>query len=362
MSACYIGVMTTYHSVLFGDARDMAAITDESIDLLVTSPPYPMIAMWDTGFADRDPAIAAALQAGRGKEAYELMHLQLDACWRECARVLAPGGIACINIGDTTRTLDERFRLYPNHSRVSHAMTELGLEPLPSILWKKPSNAPNKFMGSGMLAPGAYVTHEHEWILLFRNGRRRRFHKHERSRRRESAYFWEERNIWFSETWDLRGVPQRLNNTACRARSAAFPFEIPFRLITMFSVYGDTVLDPFAGLATTGVAAVAAGRNSVMLETDRSLQVEIRRAFDNAVAIGAQRQRDRLAYQSGLEERRTALQATLPRHHNSRIGLPVMTTQETDLRLLLPNGIEQVATDPPLRYRVDHTELSFTGR
>lgn len=354
--------MTTHHSVLFGDARDMAAITDESIDLLVTSPPYPMIAMWDTGFADRDPAIAAALQAGRGKEAYELMHLQLDACWRECARVLAPGGIACINIGDTTRTLDERFRLYPNHSRVSHAMTELGLEPLPSILWKKPSNAPNKFMGSGMLAPGAYVTHEHEWILLFRNGRRRRFHKHERSRRRESAYFWEERNIWFSETWDLRGVPQRLNNTACRARSAAFPFEIPFRLITMFSVYGDTVLDPFAGLATTGVAAVAAGRNSVMLETDRSLQVEIRRAFDNAVAIGAQRQRDRLAYQSGLEERRTTLQATLPRHHNSRIGLPVMTTQETDLRLLLPNGIEQVATDPPLRYRVDHTELAFTGR
>ena len=56
--------MTTHHSVLFGDARDMAAIADESVHLVVTSPPYPMIAMWDAIFADQDPNIAEALHAG----------------------------------------------------------------------------------------------------------------------------------------------------------------------------------------------------------------------------------------------------------------------------------------------------------
>lgn len=354
--------MTTHHSVLFGDARDMAAIADESVHLVVTSPPYPMIAMWDAIFADQDPNIAEALHAGRGEAAYELMHLQLDACWRECKRVLVPGGIACINIGDATRTLDEQFRLYPNHSRIIQAMTGFGLEPLPSIIWKKPSNAPNKFMGSGMLAPGAYVTHEHEWILVFRKGSRRRFDKHERSRRRQSAYFWEERNTWFSETWDLRGVPQRLGNGAGRARSAAFPFEIPFRLIAMFSLYGDTVLDPFAGLATTGIAAIAAARNSVAVETDISLRAEIQKTFAGAVEIGAQRQHDRLAYQEDLEHRRTTTQATLPRHHNAQIELPVMTSQETDMRLLLPTELQPLSNTPPLRYRVHHSDLTIADR
>ena len=129
-------------------------------------------------------------------------------------------------------------------------MARAGFTSLPDILWRKPTNAPNKFMGSGMLPAGAYVTYEHEYILIFRKGGKRAFDRPPRRRqlRRRSAYFWEERNVWFSDVWtDLTGDAPGSRRRETRARSAAFPFELPYRLIQMFSVYGDTVLDPFAG-------------------------------------------------------------------------------------------------------------------
>ena len=75
------------------------------------------------------------------------MHAELDRAWAEVHRVLAPGGIACINIGDATRTIGERFTLWPNHARILEACGLFGFDNLPAILWRKPTNAPNKFMG-----------------------------------------------------------------------------------------------------------------------------------------------------------------------------------------------------------------------
>lgn len=71
-------------------------------------------------------------------------------------------------IGDATRTINGEFKLYNNHSRIVKSCSELGLTTLPDIIWHKTTNAPNKFMGSGMLPCGAYVTLEHEYILIFR--------------------------------------------------------------------------------------------------------------------------------------------------------------------------------------------------
>ena len=85
----------------------------------------------------------------------------------------------------------------------------LGFQSIPLILWRKQTNAPNKFMGSGMLPAGAYVTLEHEYILVLRKGSKREFKKAEEKRNRhESAIFWEERNIWYSDIWmDTERVP-----------------------------------------------------------------------------------------------------------------------------------------------------------
>ena len=91
------------------------------------------------------------------------------------------------------------------------ACEKLGFINLPNILWHKTTNAPNKFMGSGMLPCGAYVTLEHEWILIFRKGGKRVYKKtEEKEIRRDSSFFWEERNIWFSDIWEIKGVKQPL--------------------------------------------------------------------------------------------------------------------------------------------------------
>jgi len=172
-----------------------------------------MIEMWDDLFCSLDPAIGPALGDGDGRRAFELMHDALAAVWAELDRVLVDGGIACVNVGDATRTLDDSFRVYQNHARIIEAFDGLGFEPLPEILWRKPTNAAAKFMGSGMIPPNAYATLEHEYVLVFRNGSERRSFEPGADRRYESAYFWEERNEWFSDLWtDVRGTLQELES------------------------------------------------------------------------------------------------------------------------------------------------------
>jgi DNA modification methylase len=202
--------MISNHRIRFGDAARMTDVAAGSIHLVVTSPPYPMIEMWDELFC-REASTQKALDSRIGLSAFELMHRQLDQVWNELYRVLVPGGIACINIGDATRTMDGEFALYPNHSRILSHMLRVGFINLPNILWRKQTNAPNKFMGSGMMPPGAYVTLEHESILIFRKGGKRLFNTpEEKTIRRQSAFFWEERNLWFSDVWtDLKGTRQK---------------------------------------------------------------------------------------------------------------------------------------------------------
>lgn len=263
--------MTT-HKIIIGNSNNMATIPDGTVNLIVTSPPYPMIEMWDEMFSRQNPDIRSELETGNGYAAFNKMHEILNSIWKECDRVLADNGFICINIGDATRTISNVFQLYSNHTQVINMFLNMGYCVLPDIHWRKQSNAPNKFMGSGMLPAGAYVTYEHEYILVFRKGGKREFKGNEKSIRQKSAFFWEERNIWFSDLWEIKGTSQIIKTAkASRDRSAAFPFEIPYRLINMYSIEGDTVLDPFAGLGTTTLAAIASKRNSIGIEIDKEI-------------------------------------------------------------------------------------------
>jgi DNA modification methylase len=326
--------MYTSHRFIFSPAQDLSALPPDSVDLVVTSPPYPMIEMWDEPMAAQNPAIAAALAVNQGNEAFELMHRELDKVWGELFRVCRPGGIVCLNIGDATRTLAEDFQLYPNHARLLQSCLRLGFSNLPNILWRKPTNAPNKFMGSGMLASGAYVTLEHEYILIFRKGTKRIFKtEKEKQNRQSSAFFWEERNTWFSDVWDLRGTAQKLKQQNGRERSAAFPFELAYRLINMFSVKGDTVLDPFLGTGTTSLAALAAGRNSIGYEIDDRLSETIRATL-SAQALPELNRYTHLRLQRHQDFVRDRQQQKGPdafKHLNVPYQFPVMTSQEKDL-------------------------------
>ncbi len=328
--------MQTTHSLHVGDAQQMSAIGEGSVHLVVTSPPYPMVEMWDATFGELVPGLADLIQGQRGMDAFEAMHRALDAVWTECHRVLVPGGFACINIGDATRSIGGEFCLYPNQARIVAGLLRVGLTPLPDILWRKPTNAPNKFMGSGMLPAGAYVTYEHEYILIFRKGGKRQFTGDDRSLRAESAFFWEERNLWFSDLWmDLKGADQGLTQGGPRERSAAFPFELPYRLVNMYSLRGETVLDPFAGTGTTLAAALAAGRSSLGYERMAAFQPLVAAALAGAVEVGRRRASERLiAHEAFIRGR--ADQGKQCKHRSRHYGFPVVTRQEVDLRFTAP--------------------------
>ena len=163
----------TEHKILVGKAQNLSMIKDKSVNLIVTSPPYPMIEMWDGIMAKQSEYIRVCLITGYMAQAFEHMHNILYTVWSECFRVLKDGGFLCVNIGDATRTTDGLFRVYDNHSKVLESCDNIGFTSLPSIIWRKQTNAPNKFMGSGMLPCGAYVTSEHEHILIFRNGEKK---------------------------------------------------------------------------------------------------------------------------------------------------------------------------------------------
>lgn len=248
--------------VVLGTSEKMD-VPDGSVHLVVTSPPYPMIEMWDalfqewTGRSVEDPLF------------YKACHRVLDRVWMECARVLAPGGILALNIGDAVRTLDgASFRLYPNHVQATDGCERAGLTPLVPILWKKPTNKPNAFLGSGFLPPNAYVTLDCEHVLLFRKGEPRVLPPKD-PLRYASEMSKAERDAWFTQIWDFRGTGQARSDLA--RRTGAFPEELPHRLVRMFSVLGDVVLDPFAGTGTTLRVALREGRGAVGFETEPGL-------------------------------------------------------------------------------------------
>ncbi len=284
MKTEFIQELKTKHRIIIGDSRNMEEIDDESVHLMITSPPYPMIEMWDDIFRQLDERIEKTwekMEVENSKkrkekyirEIYELMHENLAQVWKETYRVLVKGGIACINIGDATRSFNGIFRLFPNHSKVIEHCERIGFVTLPYILWKKPTTKPKykgkgAFLGSGFLPPNAYITIDCEFILIFRKGELRKFKPHDELRY-ASRYTKNERDSWFTQIWDIVGIKQTLPEV--ERRVAAFPEEIPYRLIRMFSIIGDTILDPFLGTGTTTKIAINLKRNSIGYEIDESL-------------------------------------------------------------------------------------------
>jgi len=344
--------MKTTHKVLFGNACKMEEIETGSVDLMVTSPPYPMIEMWDEIFSRQNPNIGKVLKEENGNQSFELMNQELDKVWKEAHRVLRDGGFACINIGDATRKVGDEFKLYPSHARIAQKCLELGFSSLPEILWRKQTNAPNKFMGSGMLPAGAYVTLEHEFILIFRKGNKRNFvTEADKKRRKQSAFFWEERNLWFSDVWeDLKGTKQNNIAKEIRERSGAFPFELPYRIINMFSVKEDTVLDPFLGTGTTMAAAMATGRNSIGVEIDKNFGETLIARFENIIDFSNQLLENRIRNHLRFVQERTKLKGGLG-YESVTYGFPVMTSQEVEITFNEPLKIIRKKSDINIEYR-----------
>jgi DNA modification methylase len=219
-------------------------------------------------------------------------------------------------------------------------------------------------MGSGMLPGGAYVTLEHEHVLVFRNGAKREFFGQEaKSRRYRSAYFFEERNRWFSDVWtDLLGTRQTTGRAELRERSAAYPLELAYRVVHMYSIQGDTVLDPFVGTGTTALAALAGARNSVGVDIDEGFVAHAaRRCAEEWPALNGVAEKRLLDHRRFIDDYRGRKKE--PKHWNENHRIAVITRQETELELPMIETVSPTAEGVSATYRrfPDPTGPLFAG-
>jgi site-specific DNA-methyltransferase (adenine-specific) len=263
----------TTHTLRLGDARDLSWIADESIHLVVTSPPYWTLKQYKPGCDGQMGDI----------EDYEEFLTQLDKVWCECARVLVGGGRICCVIGDVCipRKKGGRHYVMPLHADIQVRVRRLGLDCLTPIIWHKIANGVTEAEGNGAgfygkpYQPGAIVKNDVEHILFLRKGGQ--YRSVPPMQKALSMLTKNEMQSWLRSIWtDIRGSSTR------NGHPAPYPIELAERLIRLFSFAGDTVLDPFAGTGTTSVAALFSGRHSISNEIELAY---LEQAFKKVIGL-----------------------------------------------------------------------------
>lgn len=242
------------HNFICGDSRDLTQIEDKSAHLVVTSPPYFNI----KDYSDDSDQIGSIND-------YQEFTEEIAKVWTECYKKLIPGGRMCIVVGDILQSRREagRHRMLPLHSKIQQQCLEIGFDCLAPILWAKIGNATLEAGGNARFLgkpyePNAVVKNDVEYILLFRKpGDYRSPTKAERIL---STIQVDEHKRLFKQIWT------DINGKQSQEHPAPYPSELAERLIKMFSFVGDTVLDPFAGVGNTTLAASGIGRDSVSVE------------------------------------------------------------------------------------------------
>jgi len=238
-----------------GDARELSWLSDGSVHLVVTSPPYWTLKRYNERLG----------QLGHVTD-YERFLDELDKVWRHVYRALVPGGRLVCVVGDVCLSRREHGRhvVMPLHADIAVRCRKIGFDNLNPVIWHKIANAQfevengSKFLGKPY-EPNAIIKNDMEFILMQRKpgGYRKPTERQRRLSMIEKKRFDE----WFRQIWTLTGA-------STKQHPAPFPVELADRLVRMFSFVGDTVLDPFVGTGTTLVAAARTGRNALGVELD----------------------------------------------------------------------------------------------
>ena len=247
--------MSTEHKIIIGDSREMNELEDESVQLVVTSPPYWQIKDYgeksQIGFND----------------SYDNYIDNLNRVWRESYRVLSSGCRMCINIGDqfARAVTYGRYKIIPIRTEIIKFCEFLGFDYMGAIIWQKKTTMNTtggaSVMGSFPYPRNGLVEIDYEFILLFKKLGKDPNNIDKKSKE-ESKMTKEEWRQYFTGHWNFAGAKQDKH-------IAMFPEELPKRLIKMFSFKSETVLDPFLGSGTTSRVARGLGRNSVGYEVNK---------------------------------------------------------------------------------------------
>lgn len=246
--------LSSDHRFICDDSRSIDQISGESAHLVVTSPPYFDLKDYSNN----------SNQLGEINNYSEFAE-EIGKVWAECYEKLIPGGRMCIVVGDILQSRREvgRHRVLPLHSRIQEQCREIGFDCLAPILWAKIGNASLEAGGNARFLgkpyePNAVVKNDVEYILLFRKpGDYRSPTKEERIL---STIQVDDHKRFFSQIWtDIDGE-------SSEDHPAPYPVKLAERLIKMFSFVGDIILDPFAGVGSTTIAASNIGRDSISIE------------------------------------------------------------------------------------------------
>lgn len=248
----------TSHRLHLGDARCMHSIENESVHLVLTSPPY-----WTLKeYRHSDGQLGHV-------EDYDQFLDELDKVWKRCFDVLVPGGRLICVVGDVCLSRREnggRHTVVPLHSSIQERCRKLGFDNLAPIIWHKISNAAYEVEGGSSFLgkpyePNSVIKNDIEFILMERKPGG--YRAPDISTKVLSVISVENHKKWFQQIWT--GV----TGASTKQHPAPYPIELAERLVRMFSFVGDTVLDPFMGTGTTTVAAAKWGRHSIGFEIDR---------------------------------------------------------------------------------------------
>lgn len=241
-------------SIIIGDSRNMTELKDDSVHLVITSPPYWQLKDYGNGN-----------QIGFN-DSYEDYINNLNLVWKESYRVLHDGCRLCVNIGDqfARSVYYGRYKIIPIREEIIKFCETIGFDYMGAIIWQKVTTCNTTggatIMGSFPYPRNGIIKLDYEFILIFK--KLGDPPKVSREIKEKSKMTTEEWNKYFNGHWNFAGEKQDKH-------LAMFPEELPKRLIKMFSFVGDTVLDPFLGSGTTCLAARNLGRNSVGYETNK---------------------------------------------------------------------------------------------
>jgi site-specific DNA-methyltransferase (adenine-specific) len=245
------GHLKTHHKIINGDSRQMTELADNTVHLVITSPPYWQLKDYGTenqiGFHDN----------------YESYINNLNLVWKECYRTLHNGCRLCVNIGDqfARAVYYGRYKVIPIREEIIKFCENIGFDYMGAIIWQKVTTSNTTGggvqMGSYPYPRNGILKLDYEFILIFKKlGDAPKPTKENKELSKMTAEEW---NTFFAGHWNFAGTRQDNH-------IAMFPDELPKRLIKMFAFVGDTVLDPFAGSGTTNLVAKNLGRNSVGYE------------------------------------------------------------------------------------------------